>query len=533
MAGYTGRTAAYQQGKKQSAQQGAAVQQGPVNYSGAGTGQKANAGNPGAYTGATTGSQGTYGGVAQQAPMGQKAQPDFGKAVSGIAAQPTQVQDRAFGGPALPQVQRQVIQQPMGGASYNYGQSHPAAAQQTVKPGNMSTVDPNVDQRETYTTWEENPNAQNNGTGQTANQNQGAFKDTEKQQYSQGQGTGQLAQDQNPVTYRNNRGYTTGPDKQVDSGPVVAPGTAGGAAGYGATAAGPRDASGALTGQGAAAAAAGEPAKTGGTAKGQLAFSGDTTNGTGVVGPDNPNYTQVQQQPGESPAAYAKRMADIGAEKAREDGVLAQDRDHDGLPDDKGDPDTGDGSGKPGGENGKSQDQIAALASQLSEYATKPAAAVANQFNTATKDSMNQYYNNYDLLDKNKEAGDALLDPEQQAAADKAQRDQMLADISGERDESLRMEMARANRGGRAGSGSTQGIYDSATRQAQEGSRKLAQDQFSRMMDRTKTGAGINSDVANTIYGLQQQGFTSPKEIAAMLAEMFGDLGPDFSIVGG
>lgn len=128
-----------------------------------------------------------------------------------------------------------------------------------------------------------------------------------------------------------------------------------------------------------------------------------------------------------------------------------------------------------------------------------------------------EYYDNFSDIAGEKNAGNALLDPEQQAAADAAERAQMQAGINSQRDEQLRMMMGQQGRGGMVGSGASTGLLNSALRAQALGEQNLAQDQYQRMLGRNQLGGQLISDYGRQKYGIMNDQYTSGGDIAALI----------------
>lgn len=139
--------------------------------------------------------------------------------------------------------------------------------------------------------------------------------------------------------------------------------------------------------------------------------------------------------------------------------------------------------------------------------------------NESGLDTLNQYYNNFSDIQGLKNQGNALMDPAQQAAADAAERATMQAGINTQRDDALRMLMAQKGRGGAMGTGASTGILNSALRAQALGEQNLAQDQYQRMLGRTQLGGNMISDYGRQKYGIMNDQYVSPGEVAAMLLQ--------------
>lgn len=146
-------------------------------------------------------------------------------------------------------------------------------------------------------------------------------------------------------------------------------------------------------------------------------------------------------------------------------------------------------------------------------------AGMARALNEYTKEDLGNYYDNYEDISGLKNAGTALMDPSQQAAADAAERAQMQAGINSQRDEQLRMMMGQQGRGGMVGSGAATGLLNSALRAQALGEQNLAQDQYQRMIGREQLGGQLISDYGRQKYGLMNDAYASPGEIASLLLQ--------------
>jgi hypothetical protein len=146
-------------------------------------------------------------------------------------------------------------------------------------------------------------------------------------------------------------------------------------------------------------------------------------------------------------------------------------------------------------------------------------AGMAGALNEYTKRDLGNYYDNWQDIGGLKSAGESLMDPAQQAAADAAERAQMQAGINSQRDEALRMMMGQQGRGGMVGSGASTGLLNSALRAQALGEQSLAQDQYQRMLGRNQLGGQLISDYGRQKYGLMNDAYASPGEIAALLLQ--------------
>lgn len=146
-------------------------------------------------------------------------------------------------------------------------------------------------------------------------------------------------------------------------------------------------------------------------------------------------------------------------------------------------------------------------------------AGMAEALNKFTKEDMMKYYDDMRDIEKLKTQGESLMDPEQQAAADAAERAQMQSGINSQRDEQLRMMMGQQGRGGMVGSGASTGLLNSALRAQALGEQNLAQDQYQRMLGRNQLGGQLISDYGRQKYGLMNDAYASPMEIASLLLQ--------------
>lgn len=146
-------------------------------------------------------------------------------------------------------------------------------------------------------------------------------------------------------------------------------------------------------------------------------------------------------------------------------------------------------------------------------------AGMAEALNEYTREDMMKYYDDMRDIEKLKTQGESLMDPEQQAAADAAERAQMQAGINSQRDEQLRMLMGQRGRGGMVGSGAATGLLNSALRAQALGEQNLAQDQYQRMLGRNQLGGQLISDYGRQKYGLMNDAYASPGEIASLLLQ--------------
>lgn len=157
----------------------------------------------------------------------------------------------------------------------------------------------------------------------------------------------------------------------------------------------------------------------------------------------------------------------------------------------------------------------------LGRQAGKAASAFPSGFASGLNENelknVMEYYDNFSDIAGEKNAGNALLDPEQQAAADAAERAQMQAGINSQRDEQLRMMMGQQGRGGMVGSGASTGLLNSALRAQALGEQNLAQDQYQRMLGRNQLGGQLISDYGRQKYGIMNDQYTSGGDIAALI----------------
>lgn len=153
-----------------------------------------------------------------------------------------------------------------------------------------------------------------------------------------------------------------------------------------------------------------------------------------------------------------------------------------------------------------------------------PLLGAARAMNRGERGVVRDYYDQFKDLDANRRFGESMLDPDVQAAQEQAAREGMRSEIDRQRDAALRMGASQASRGGRQGGGWDQGIYGEALRNTQQGERDLVMDAFKRKLSAGQLGASTLSDRANTIYDKMAPGYTSPKDLAAMMMEAFPDL---------
>lgn len=146
-------------------------------------------------------------------------------------------------------------------------------------------------------------------------------------------------------------------------------------------------------------------------------------------------------------------------------------------------------------------------------------AGMAQALNEYGKQDLNSYFDNFQDTQNIYNAGQGLLDPASQAAADAAERQQLQTQIASERDDSMRRLQGQAGRGGAMGTGAQTGVMNSALRAQAEGSNKLAQDQYQRMMGRTQLGGSLMSDATRQKYGIMNDAYTSPGQLAALLMQ--------------
>lgn len=167
------------------------------------------------------------------------------------------------------------------------------------------------------------------------------------------------------------------------------------------------------------------------------------------------------------------------------------------------------------------------VARGLADAVVKPAAGAAEEINKANRPVMDQWFGDYGLQG-NKDYAKGLLDPNVQAAAEQADKDQLRSDVDYNTDRNLRMQMSSAAGGGRMGGGSTQAAYDSANKATADGQRKLISDAFNRKLQAGQLGTQINSDAARQINAILNDQYTSPNDIMAIMAqiapEVFGDI---------
>ena len=86
---------------------------------------------------------------------------------------------------------------------------------------------------------------------------------------------------------------------------------------------------------------------------------------------------------------------------------------------------------------------------------------------------------------------------------------------------------------GRVGSGAQTGIYNAADRAQVEGQQKLAQDAFQRDMAAKQLGAGIYGDATRMKYGVMNDAYTSPGQMASLIIPAIAQLGGSAMEAGG
>lgn len=110
-----------------------------------------------------------------------------------------------------------------------------------------------------------------------------------------------------------------------------------------------------------------------------------------------------------------------------------------------------------------------------------------------------------------------IMDPAKMAEAEAAARGDLYSGINQQRDAAQRQMLASAGRGGYQSSGAQTGIYNAAMQAAQAGERGLAQDAFGRRQAATQLGISGLGAGGSALENLLQSGFTSNKELMAML----------------
>lgn len=184
-----------------------------------------------------------------------------------------------------------------------------------------------------------------------------------------------------------------------------------------------------------------------------------------------------------------------------------------------------------GGGGGGFGDNLVGMASDVATGIAgglvEPAAAAADRINGRNKKSLADWFGDYGLQG-NKDYAASLLDPNVQAAAEKAGAEQLRSDVDYNTDRNLRMQMSQAAGGGRMGGGSTQAAFDSANKATADGQRQLIKDAFQRKLQAGQLGTQINSDAARQINAILNDQYTSPNDIMAIMAqvapEVFGDI---------
>lgn len=110
-----------------------------------------------------------------------------------------------------------------------------------------------------------------------------------------------------------------------------------------------------------------------------------------------------------------------------------------------------------------------------------------------------------------------IMDPAKMAEAEAAARGDLYSGINTQRDAAQRQMLAASGRGGYQSSGAQTGIYNAAMQAAQAGERGLAQDAFGRRQAATQLGISGLGAGGSALENLLQSGFTSNKELMAML----------------
>lgn len=156
------------------------------------------------------------------------------------------------------------------------------------------------------------------------------------------------------------------------------------------------------------------------------------------------------------------------------------------------------------------------------------AGGLASGFNDQTRKDIPGAYNSrpgeFSDLEDNNQLAKNLMDPEVQAAQEKAGRDQLRSDVDYQTDRNLRMQASNAAAGGRMGGGSQQAAYDSANKTVEDGQRKLIQDAFARKLAAGQLGSQISSDRAKQIYDILGSERLKATDAAALMAQVFGDV---------
>jgi len=156
-----------------------------------------------------------------------------------------------------------------------------------------------------------------------------------------------------------------------------------------------------------------------------------------------------------------------------------------------------------------------------------PFIGTADEYNKKIKPGLTEYYDNWqDMADQGNYAR-GLLDPAVQAEQEAAAREQMHQDVNQQRDEALRAQISRMNRGGAVGTGTEQGIYGDAAQALAEGNRGLTMDAFTRKLQAGGLGSGVLNDLAGMKYGLLSGERMNPETLMALAAYLGGELAPD------
>lgn len=162
------------------------------------------------------------------------------------------------------------------------------------------------------------------------------------------------------------------------------------------------------------------------------------------------------------------------------------------------------------------------------------AGGAASALNDVSKEDINQYFDDFKEYDPMMDAGKELMSEDYWKQTEDANRRLLQGSVESERNAQLRQALGMAGRGGQLGAGTLQGIYGSADKALSEGELRQMADAAQRRLSGTTAGAGIMGNALAQKYGLLQEGYTSPRETFAALAEMFPELvdalnpAPDF-----
>lgn len=193
------------------------------------------------------------------------------------------------------------------------------------------------------------------------------------------------------------------------------------------------------------------------------------------------------------------------------------------------------GPGKPGGGvnpgGGTTGDPsyFGKAASDIASIAGRDLSAVTSQMNKVDQAAVADHYGQeYGDVAGMRDNAKRMMDPAAAQAAEDASRAEMRDSIMAERNAALRRQGAMQAAGGASSSGGATGIYNTSMNALQSGERGLTQDAFGRKMQQAQAAQSMLGDAYNAGTGLKDRGFTSNKELMAMIMEAMPD---DMSLI--